>query len=414
MGGRELGVGPARWLLWLALAATVLLAGCMGGSEDADALNQTDIDDAAAEATTDAEQPAPEDDEARLGFATPANVERLNETGSFGAADGTFVGGFLRGADTREHDLTSQVPVQAPVTLNVTITYTGETSQLNAYWLFEDVHVVDQHYVKNIDANTIWMEALVARSSNAGTVTAVVQADTAGEAPEREYTLDATIRSHGEATLPRVPTTVPVTEASEGFELEPVGDGGLGDVLVWGPEDSFRTLDPQAGSASFTIGEEDPTGDYVVFARPAQEVQTVPATPIAVRSANASQAPSQPLGIPSMQLSTGDWHETMPGEPAEWTFERESPPLQAGIQARPTTPLAVTGGPDGGLQVALTSPAGTVVEGSAGFLFITSGTFTWMSPVGDEALVPGTYEAQASTSLSTSYEATHVVVELAR
>lgn len=411
MGGRERSGPGLRWMLWIVLAATVLLAGCMGGSEDAEALNETDVDDAQAAAAAEDGQPA---DEARLGFAAPDDIEHLSESGSFGAADGSFAGGFLRGADTREHDLTPQVPVQAPVTVNVTINYTGETSQLNAYWLFEDVHVVDQHYVKNFETNTIWMEALVARSSNAGTVTAIVQADTAGEAPEREYTLDARLRSHGEATLPRVPTTVPVTETSEGFELEPVGDGELSEVLVWGPEGGFQSLDVQAGSASLTIDADDPVGDYVVFARPAEPAETVPRTPIAVRAANASQVPSQPLEIPGMELSVGEWHETMPGEPANWTFDRETPPLQAGIQARPTTPFAVTGGPDGGLQVALRSPAGTVVEGSAGFLFITSGTFTWMSPVGDEALVPGTYEAQATTSLSTSYEATHVVLELAR
>lgn len=407
--GRE---RSARWICGAALCLLILLAGCMGGSDETEPLNETDLDAAQAEDAVQATANSTTAD-GHLAYEGPDRVLNLSESGSFTVGDGSLAGGWLRGTDTREHDLTQDVPVQAPVTINVTISYSGETSQLDAYWLLEDVEVYDTHYVKDFATNTIWMEALLSRPSNAGTVAAVVRADTTGEAPEREYTLDAVIAGHGSAALPYVPTSVPVTEASGGFALETHDGDVIADALVWGPEGFHGTIEPTAGTLEVELGADDPTGRYVVLARPSGEAAGVHATPIHVRAVNASQAPEEPLALVGTQATQGDWHEVPTADQASWTFNRSSPPVQAGMLFQPTTPIGVSAGP-AAFELSLQSPAGPIVELSSGGFIIWGGTGFLFSSFGHENLVEGTYQAEASAGASTSWEVAHVVHELSR
>lgn len=403
----------ARSIVWVALGLALLTAGCLAGSDDeAGTLNETDIDQAQPEAAAQ-EAADGETDDAHLAFEGPDAVVNVSENASFTLGDGSFAGGWLRGADTREHDLTQDVPVQAPVAINVTISYAGEISQLNSYWSLDSVEVYDTHYFKDFDTNTIWMELLVTRPSNGGSVAAIVQADLAGESPEREYSLDAEIRSHGSATLPYVPTSVPVTEASGGFAIETHGGDAIAEVLVWGPDGFVDRLEPRSGSLSVELGDGDPTGRYVVFARPSGDADRVPTTPIHVSAANESQTPDGPLRIVETQETQGDWHDVSAADETTWTFNRSSPPVQAGMLLRPSTTLGAAAGP-GAFEMSLSSPAGTLVEfGSGGFL-VFAGTGYWFSSFGHENLVAGTYEGQASAGASTDWQVAHVVHELAR
>lgn len=411
MGGSGRGCGGVS-LLVLAAAGLLLLTGCLGG-DGGERLNETDVE-AAGEQATDSAGGAPGNGTApRLAFEGPDVETNVSGSGTFTIGEGAFAGGFLRGTDTREHDLTSTVPTQAPVSINVTISYDGEASQLNAYWSIQDAEVFDSHYHKDVATNTIWMEALIARPSNGGSVVALVQADTAGASPERSYELEATITSHGDELMPLVPASIPVTEASGGFELAVPGDGALGEVLVWDAEGDFvDRLQPEGDTVDLAVGDEDPVGRYVALALPAETGQRVPATPIEVRPVNASQAPEDPLELVATQRSQGDWHGMSAGQTANWSFEREGPPLQAGIAIRPTTTIGAMAGP-GAYSMTLTSPAGTVVEASSDGLLFTGGTFVWSSPYAAESLVAGTYQAEASVGAGTPHEASHFVVELA-
>jgi hypothetical protein len=250
MGGRREG---RRFTLLAALGLVLLVAGCLGGSgTDGDqTLNETDASDADVADPT----PANETQTPRLGFATETAETTVSEEGTFTAGEGSFAGGGLRGTDTREHDLTAQVPKGVPVTVNVTISYDGEASQFDGGWQLAGVEIYDRHYVKDFATNTIWMEASLARTSNGGSVVAIVQADTTGEAPERSYQLDATIRGHGDATLPGVPTSVPVTEASRGFTVQAPAGGGPSTVSVWHPDGSVQRVETSGGQATVSLDE---------------------------------------------------------------------------------------------------------------------------------------------------------------
>lgn len=405
MGGRrETTLG-----LLAALGFLLLAAGCLGGSGDEAALNSTDVNetDAALEGTDAAGANGTQG----LGFEGPTRETTISDSGTFTLGDGAFVGGAVRGTDMRQHDLTSEVPTNAPVTVNVTITYDGETSQLNGEWLLENVEVFDTHYVKSFETNTIWMEASLARTSNAGSVVAVVQADLAGESPERQYSIEATISSQGDASLAGVPTSVPVTEDSGGFVIEARGGQPLGSVAVWDPQGTMQRLEPTAGSVSLTVSSEDPLGRYVVLPTPADDEPGVASAPLTVQARNASGAPSAPLKVVEVETREGSWNSVSHGGTAEWSFRQNQAPIQAGMRARPTQPVSTTG--LGTLDVQLSSPAGTVIEGSLGGFYLGPVEEIWLTDVGAPNLVAGNYNATASLSEgASSWEVSHFVREL--
>ena len=402
MGGwraRRLGLAAA-------LALVALAAGCLGVGGDEEALDQTqaEADDPTQREAANASA------EARLAFEAPSQTARISQTGTFTTGDGAFAGGSLRGADTREHDLTPEVPTGVPVTVNVTIEYSGETTQLNGEWLFENVEVYDTHYVKSFEQDTIWMEASLARTGNVGSVVALVQADTSGESPEQEYTLEATITAHGDATLAGVPTAVPVTETSGGFALEAAEGASLGAVNVWGPSGEREQLEPRSGVVSRPVGA-DAAGTYTVLVTPGGETTGVAASSIAVRPVNASNPPQAPLDVVPTETTQGSWNTVSSGEDVSWTFEQAQAPVQAGLVARPAGPMATTG--PGSLDVQLASPAATVIESSVAGVYGGGVELSWTSELADGDLVTGTYEGQASLDEGgTDWEVAHVVREL--
>lgn len=412
MGGFRLaGRESTRVALVALAAATLLLAGCMGGSGDEERVNTTEA------GPTGTGQPGATEavNATSLGFEGPTVQKTVVENGSFSAEEGAFVGGGLRGADTRTHELTQQVPQGVPVTLNVTIEYSGQYSQLNGEFVLEDVQSYRQHYFKNLNTNTIYMEATLARLGSGGTVAAIVQADTTGESPQREYTLTARIAGQGEALLPLVPVSVPVSEESGGFALEPANETTppLPRSMVWGPDGYVGTIGGSSpGTAAVELTDERQPGRYVVLvANTTQPGEPSPA--YRVKALNASQAPEDPLKVVGLETTQGQWHAVQGGE-ATWSFNRSTPPVAVGLMMRPSGPVGASFSPDSALEGSISSPAGTVLSGSVNFGVVGNGAFQWMSPLGQENLVPGSYEATASTGQSTPYEAAHVIVELAR
>lgn len=387
---------------------TLLIAGCMGGS------GGEDVNETAVEAASTSVNDTPASAAGSLSFEGPTAEQTLVESGTFAAQDGAFVGGALRDADTRSHDLTPLVPGQAPVTVNVTITYSGEASQLNGDMVYDGVEVYETHYFKNFNTNTIFMEATLAQLSG-GSVTAIVQADLTGESAERSYELTATVRSHGSQVLPRVPVSVPVTGTSGGFELSPTNGSSLPSAMVWGPDGEFVTrLTGGSQAAQLEVTGEDPTGRYVVLPGPVVEDTGGEPPTFDVSALNASQAPEDPLQVVGLQARQGDWHTVEPNGEATWTVNRPSPPARAAMIVRPASAFGVQAHPSEAIQATLTSPAGPVVEGGLAGIFFTNAEFQWISPVGQENLAPGTYEATASVGAGTPMEAAHVFYELNR
>lgn len=395
--------------LLAALGLLLLLAGCLGGSGDEEALNSTASN--ASSAGLEEANAAGANGTQGLSFEGPTREKTISDSGTFALGEGAFLGGDMRGTDTREHDLTSEVPTNAPVTVNVTINYDGEASQLNGEWLLENVEVFDTHYVKNFDTNTIWMEASLARTSNGGSVVAIVQADLAGESPERQYSIEATISSYGDASLAGVPTSVPVTEDSGGFVIEARGGQPLSSVTVRDPEGTVQRLQPTAGSVSLTVSAEDPLGRYVVVPTPAGDEPGVASAPLAIQARNDSKAPSEPLEVVEVETREGSWNSVSHGGTVEWSFQQNEAPIQVGMRARPVHEVGATG--LGTLDVQLSSPAGTVIEGSLGGIYLGQVEEVWLTEVGEANLVAGSYNATASLSEgASSWEVSHVVREL--
>lgn len=407
MGGCRKTRELRHLLLLTAVGLVLLLAGCLGGSGPEEPLDETDVDEA-ENASMEAQLTQVDG----LGFEGPTAVATVSENGSFGAADGAFFGGSVRGADTREHDLTPQVPTRAPVTVNVTINYTGEASQLNGELLLEDVEVYDQHYVKDVDTDTIWMEASLARTDNAGSIVAIVQADSAGEAPQRPYSLEATIRSHGETMLPGVPTEVPVSEQTGGFAVDTQRNGtDVPELLLWGPEGSILRTEAGPGPIAFPAQGDQAMGRHVVMAMPDENATGVDDQPLSVGPMNASQAAGEELAVVPIETRVGTWQAVEAGSEANWSFELDRAPVQAGMRVRPTGMVGTTG--IGALEVRLASPAGGLVEESIVGTYGGQSEITWLSGVGETNVVPGSYDAAASLGDSgTSWEAAHVVREL--
>lgn len=400
---------PRRtWFGLLALVGLALLtAGCFGGAGDEESLDSTDAEPSALD-----EELEDADNQTSLVFEGPTVSTTIVEEGSFGAADGAFVGGNLRGADTHAYDLTPEVPDNVPVTVNVTITYSGETSQLNGELVVEGAELFHEHYFKAIDSNTIWMEATLARLGS-GDVTAIVQADSAGESAERAYTLEARIDGYGASLVPGVPTSIPVTADSGGFALEAEQDPtGLADATVWGPDGTLVEQAEASGDRlELAVEGEKASGRYVALVPAGEGPTGEQAATFSVEPVNASQAPAEVLEVVGLtEPELGSWQDVAPGEEATWSFERAKAPARAGIVLRSTGVVGT-----GSISVQLDSPAGTVLEGSTTTIAVGGGQMQWLSPVADETLVSGTYEGSASlTADSTAYEATHIVQDLDR
>lgn len=414
-GARETSRNSPRLGLLVAVGLALLFAGCLGFSDDGEEVDTTETDAAPA-----AQDPGDLDESignaTGLSFAGPSAIFTVAENGSFMAHEGAFVGGAFTGADTRSHDLTESVPSGAPVTLNVTITYEGEYSQLNGELVLEEVEVFEDHYYKDFDTNSIYMEATLARTGSGGSVVALVQADLTGASAERSYSLEATIRSHGDAVVPRVPVSIPVTEDSGGFEIEPTSpSGSLPMMMLWGPEDYLGRLGGGTGALSVDLGPADPTGRFVALVPPTREPGG-PAPTFEVVPVNASQAPSDDLQVVGLEETIGEWHTVDPESSATWSFNRSTAPARAGLVIRPSGTFGLGADPTGFLEGTLASPSGPVVDESQPGIGFYGGQARaeWLSGIGQENLDAGTYEATVSAGPGTTWEATHVLHTLER
>lgn len=403
-----------RRLVALAAAAALLaLAGCIGSGGDeagtASGPDQTGGQPGAGPGSS----PGADAAGTNLTFPGPAPDATVQESGAFAAPDGAWAGGGVRGADTRTHDLTSRVPADVPVVLNVTVSYPGDYTQVNAQLALEDVEVYQHHELKAIDKNTIWLEARLARVGGGGTVEVVVQADTTGPNPELNYSLAGTVDARPEGLVPRVPATVPAAADAGGLVLEP-GDGAdtVPPTKVWGPDGSWVGEVGGGTSGPVEVDADATRGRYALLVEPTGGPGEAPPT-VRVRTANATERAPGDLRVAGLEASVGSWHEMDPGGEASWSFERAAPPAAAGVVVRAAgAGGAVVGTPEA-FQVSMSSPAGEVAAGSETGIWMNY-RFEWTSTVGHANLVPGTYEVTASQSAGTPAEAAHVLLELER
>lgn len=401
-----------RLVALVAAAALLALAGCIGSGGD-EAGTAADPQQAGGPpGAGPGSSPGAGAAGTNLTFPGPAPDATVRESGTFAAPDGAWAGGGLRGADTRTHDLTSKVPTDVPVVLNVTVTYPGDYTQINADLSLSDVEVYQRHGLKAVDKNTIWLEARLARIGGGGTVEVVVQADTTGPNPELNYTVTGQIDARPEGLVPRVPATVPISSDAGGLVLEPGnGTDTVPPTKVWGPDGSWVDKVGGGTSGPVEVDADATRGRYALLVEPTGGPGEAPPT-VRVRPANSTEASPGDLGVAGLEASVGSWHGMDPGGEANWTFEASAPPAAVGVAVRASGGGGATAGFPA-LEATVSSPAGEVAAGSQTGIWMNY-RFEWMSTVGDANLVPGTYEVTASQSAGTPAEAAHVLLELER
>lgn len=399
---RRLAAATAACLLAL------VLAGCIGGGGGSGG-------QASTPETAGAGGPpgpgGPADATRNLTFEkTPADAT-LEISGSFAATDGAWAGGGLRGADTRTHDLTPEIPAGVPVVLNATVTYPGSYTQINADLVVDGVELYRQHQLKAVDKNTIWLEARLARLGGQGTIQVVVQADTTGPNPELNYSLTANINPRPQGLVPRAPVSAPAPANSGGLVLVPGnGTDTVPPTKVWGPDGSWVGRVGGGSPGPVEVATEGPPGRYALLVEPTGGPGDVPPT-VRVRTVNATQAPGA-LEVVETEIKRGAWHEIAPGGEASWSFNRSAPPAAVGVTVRAAGGTGAAAGFPA-LEASVTSPKGEVATGSQTGIWLNY-RYHWASTVGHPNLVPGTYSVTASQEAGTSAQAAHAVLELKR
>lgn len=393
-------------LLTIAVAAAVVLTGCLGAPSGPSAGDDNTTNDPSASGPDQSGEAGL--DPRRGGLYTfDADVGRTVRwlNGSFSPEEACLPAACWTQAVTgnathnRTLDLTGVVPADAPAVVNATLTWEG--AGVDAVFLdlvTSDTSVYARTIHRSDADQTVQLRNLLARQPE-GTVSLEVTYLTpqATQDASMDFTLRAEVAVEPRAVPARVPVEVPVPEDATGLTLTPVGDGNV-TAMIWGPDDGYVGLVELTPTAdTVPLGPGAPAGDYVVYV-------LEPSAGVTIRPAAGPAGTLQPLGIERVD---GPGHDVPPDGEVTWTFDVETAPLGVGLWL----------GSDAGYTTwnatgVVSSPAGPVhrfdnsgIEGSSGAIARWS--------IGGPNLVEGTYNATFSADAHVG-QVGHVLVGYVR
>lgn len=347
------------------------------------------------------------------------------EEGSFGPGEtcSTSDGPTCR---TVVKDLTSLLPATAPVQIDARATYTTATSAR----LHVEIHApTGTTYDVGSGFHQESQEPGVSKITTSAHSTLVaggqeVSVEVSPRTPEPAQPLDFTLTielTGTETNLPvGVPIEVPIREPHQPLRIERVADAtadarseaaeadGGADVaalMIWDPADRFvdHVTVPVPGPLEINTSM---AGDHVLLLGPSSAED--------LRLMAPASASDQRLRALAHTFERGPVHEVLPEQPATWTFEPGRVPMSAGVFANGSHLDAA----NANWEVALTSPAGELVEASRQggelWLYPEDHTLYWFSSWADPALVPGAYEAYAGGIYSGPAQVGEILVHYVR
>lgn len=415
-------------LLALAVAAGLMLAGCLEGGEelssastqptqaaddatppdgsldasDEQTPNETLAEDEREPGASDtvanaSEQPA-EAVPHELSFAGPAEAveEMIPIEGTFGPEETCLpvgcVASSLGQGDSFHHEipLDPSIPAGVPVRVTGELDYDQETTG--------DVHAnlrtgAAELYGAKI-TNTVGPTEIDLRLSSPENNPVVLEigahasegADGNTYSGQLEITADPTLVPAG------VPTSVPTPATAEAIRLTPA-DGEQVAFTLWGPDGeqvAQRTV--EATPARVELPSRSEATSYALQIQAPTE-----GAHLAVVGPDEPAGSLQPLATTPV---LGPAQEAQPGQAVEGTFETSVPPAAVGVYQQGSDPAVVRAGEDPALEI--TSPQGTVMDRAAGSpatfdtLSIGGTSDAFLTAPGLDELVAGTYEFQVS------------------
>lgn len=386
----------------------LLLSGCLGGQDDPSA----------------GEDPAQEDPEEDDRDRQKENVvrepralrfplngtweEQKRITGSFEPQETGVGGGFFTGAFQAHIDLSDLVPEDVPVRLEASV-------RLDA---LEIPLVGPTGRVDPVDNDTVWYEKDwrtpeagrgelkgVVKRSPEGSVGLLLEAYVPGHEPPPD--VQYVVEAKATAVADEVPDGVPVAFGLGGNETVVFEARGEGDaqVLVYSPDDEIvgrvSVLDEQEWTSPRGMA-----GEYVVMAAHGSGSLRI------VQQVESGEDPGS-LRALGFERERGEPVDVEPMDATSWTFEVDRVPLRVRLSLV---------GPDGDAwvcfgtaSVSLASPQDQVIgravecPSPTNVPFLYEEEWTWSTHVGDERVVPGTYEVVVEADQLEGFQARHGV-----
>lgn len=370
------------------LLVTSGLAGCLssgGGSGAADAGQGSLSADDADAAPAPGEQADDGGGLAPLAFPASAALDETRwANGSFSAQQACVPAGCAAGEAWQQVELTD-LPQQAPTRIEAELTFqAGPTEPLGNMYVYAytpDGSLYSYEEEWEPGSHTVDATMLVGEEP----VTVVVfysWTDATRAEAEYQLRLDLTADTR---TVPAGGAVAVDAEPGQRFRAEPAGeDDGEGSVglLAYGPEDAYLDrYQADGGSLDLRLPEDSTAGEHVL-------VVAENASPARLAT-NSSEAEMRALDY---RYEQGQAQPVDGTEPVEWSFDVDRRPLAVGAVAGTNRPLGVT--TDEG-QVTVSGPEGEVLSSELGCGFCVGESLTaWArTPIGDEALAAGSYDA---------------------
>ncbi len=366
-----------------ALVAALLLSGCTGDER---------LDDPGVVPGDSSEEP-PEEGGAAGGTVAPAHhfapgdpaVVTVDESGVFGLAEYCFPVSCLLGGEDGdhrvEHDLSDDIPVGVPTTIELELTYDQEV--MGGMMLSieaEDAQVF--HSWSNWDSGEAEVGMVLLRDDPGTTVAAVVHASTAGPPVETEWSLQGQIEADPIRLPSAVPVSIPFTGGTSGFVAS--AQEAESEFLVWDPQDVFLgRYGTEGGTHTFTAESK---GDHVVMAVEGS---------LLLNATGEDPQQGRLTALPVSWEPVGDLQDLEPSGSTSWEFEVEDVPVAVGLRLIGDGLYLNTN-----MDVEVSSPEGILFEAEliCGLcLSVTDGAPVyeqWSSGPGDPAHVPGTYTVE--------------------
>lgn len=403
---------------------TAPLTGCIGGGGGSTSTDAASGETGGGSSPGGTASQAPEATSrpAALTFDAPAVSTSFTENGSFGPSETCVPAGCATGSYEHTVDITDRIPRGLPVRAEVTLEYQEDLfTFVDADLVAESGEVYNATETASFSESggTIRINATLGRTGNGATFTVVVQGYWPDDG-EATYTLDVALEGQPDLVPPQVPVSVPVTDATGGVTLEPLGAAGSGfEALSWTPDDRRHHLVKSDAAADYGAVDEHATGRHVILLRPPSESSgpagvgnTSLASALRVRPQRP--APDAHLRMLGTEVTAGDAHPVQPGQTVSWQAQAPPTLVEAGIRIDGQGPVQSHGPAQfvrESMEGSLSSSKGPVVQFADDGLLLGVGgsvSYVYESGIGGANLAPGGYEASVTLHDGTPVEARHL------
>lgn len=389
-------------LLVLGLLSVASLAGCTGTADIGAGENRRES----------GSDPGPAGDNTwNLSFAAPISDQSEWFEGSFGPAQTCPGTGCISEESRHEVDLTHLVPKDVPVALSIVANYNNEShvvigSEFDLGVSANDATVHSESY-NEPERGRIEMEVLLTRHE--GFVRLEVHRGFSGPSLDlqTDYRVRVASSTQADQVLSGIPVVVPM-EPDLSLVATPAA-GGEAELLVYGPDDRFIQRFDAAGNTTFTLADDDPSGDYVF-------VSSGGSDPATLALSGLDEEPASLLSL-RHKLTRGDPVFVEPGGGANWEFQVKGHPMRVGVIAWNEDATVMMDQ----IEVELVTPGGHSAKSGASCApcvsMVGPDGYSYMigasTPLGSESLVPGMYTAKVTVD-SMGFQAQHYIVHYER